>query len=66
MSQSKIRATIPIKNNTKTRLDKWRAPGQSYDGFVYQLVSLWEGTHKNTDRDKTGFLTQNFAVTSHC
>jgi hypothetical protein len=26
-------------------MDKWRAPGQCYDGFLIQLVSLWEKTH---------------------
>ena len=27
---------------TKDRLDKNRAPGQCYDGFICQLVDLWE------------------------
>jgi len=34
--------TISIKLTTKTKLDRNRAPGQCYDGFVCQLVDLWE------------------------
>jgi len=34
--------TIGIRNVTKDRLDKNRAPGQSYNGFIWQLVDLWE------------------------
>lgn len=36
------RTTIGLKRTTKSRLDKNRAPGQCYDGFVCQLVDLWE------------------------
>ena len=36
------RATIGLKGTTKARLDKNRAPGQCYDGFIRQLVDLWE------------------------
>jgi hypothetical protein len=31
---------------TKDRLDKNRAPGQCYDGFIGQLVNLWEEAQK--------------------
>ena len=34
--------TISLKNSTKGKLDKNRAPGQCYDGFICQLVDLWE------------------------
>ena len=34
--------TIGIRNVTKDRLDKNKAPGQSYNGFIWQLVDLWE------------------------
>jgi len=36
------RTTIGLKKTTKDRLDKNRAPGQCYDGFICQLVDLWE------------------------
>ena len=38
----KVRTTIGIKMTTKDKLDKNRAPGQCYDGFICQLVDLWE------------------------
>ena len=36
------RATTGIRKTTKDKLDKNRAPGQCYDGFICQLVDLWE------------------------
>ena len=36
------RTTIGLKMITKEKLDKNRAPGQCYDGFICQLVDLWE------------------------
>ena len=36
------RTTIGVTKITKDRLDKNRAPGQCYDGFICQLVDLWE------------------------
>ncbi len=42
-----MRATIGIKKSTKGKLDKNRAPGQCYDGFIRQLVDLWEITNGN-------------------
>ncbi|MFC1846959.1 hypothetical protein ACFLYS_02750 [Chloroflexota bacterium] len=36
------RTTIGLKQTTKEKLDNNRAPGQCYDGFIYQLVDLWE------------------------
>ncbi len=39
------RTTIGIKQTTKAKLDKNRAPGQCYDGFIWQLVDLWERTN---------------------
>jgi len=41
-----LRTTIGVKKLTKTRLDKNRAPGQCYDGFICQLVDLWEKTNE--------------------
>ena len=36
------RTTIGLRRRTKGELDKNRAPGQCYDGFIRQLVDLWE------------------------
>jgi hypothetical protein len=36
------RTTIGIRRRTKAKLDKNRAPGQCYDGFICQLIELWE------------------------
>ena len=38
--------SIGLKKITKNRLDKNRAPGQCYDGFICQLVDLWEKAKK--------------------
>ena len=45
---NRIHATIGVKKVTKDRLDKNRAPGQCYDGFLCQLVDLWERNNSNT------------------
>jgi hypothetical protein len=42
------RTTVSISTGTKNLLDRWRAPGQSYDGFLIQLISLWEHTRKDS------------------
>ena len=39
---SNNRTSIGLKKDTKDRLDINRAPGQCYDGFICQLVDLWE------------------------
>ena len=39
------RTTIGLKKATQARLNKARAPGQCYDGFLCQLVELWEKVH---------------------
>ncbi len=41
-----FRTTIGLKNTTKARLDENRALGQCYDGFICQLVDLWERVKK--------------------
>jgi len=41
------RSSIGLKKDTKERLDLNRAPGQCYDGFVYQLVDLWKKVRKS-------------------
>ncbi len=50
-SKSSIkRTTIGLKANTKGKLDKNRAPGQCYDGFINQLVDLWEKDSKSNQK----------------
>ena len=40
--KNKINTTIAIWKSTKDKLDKNRAPGQCYNGFICQLIDLWE------------------------
>jgi hypothetical protein len=42
---NKSRTTIGLKTHTKEKLDQNRAPGQCYDGFLCQMIDLWEKTH---------------------
>jgi hypothetical protein len=44
---NKFRTTIGLKRTTKDKLDKNRAPGQCYDGFICQLIDLWEDIKEN-------------------
>jgi len=39
------RSTIGLRRSTKAKLDQSRAPGQCYDGFLCQLVDMWEEVH---------------------
>jgi hypothetical protein len=43
MNTSEPRSTIGLRVSTKEKLDQNRAPGQSYDGFLCQMVDMWEG-----------------------
>jgi hypothetical protein len=36
------RTTVGVKQSTKDKLDHNRAPGQCYDGFICQMIDLWE------------------------
>jgi hypothetical protein len=36
------RTSISITEKIKCRLDENRSPGQCYNGFICQLVDLWE------------------------
>lgn len=51
MNRYPQRTTLGLKRSTKTRLDLHKAPGQCYDGFLCQLVNLWEETKTNKNRD---------------
>ncbi|MBN1369635.1 MAG: hypothetical protein JW954_05305 [Dehalococcoidaceae bacterium] len=42
LKNKRIRSTIGLKASTKERIDRFRAPGQCYDGFIRQLVDYWE------------------------
>ena len=42
MDYPRPHTTIGLKRTTKKRLDRGRAPGQCYDGFLCQLMDLWE------------------------
>jgi hypothetical protein len=48
------RTTIGVKASTKDMLDKNRAPGQCYDGFINQLVDLWETTNNRATKKSKG------------
>jgi len=36
------RAHISLNSRTKEALDLIRAPGQSYDGVIQQLIKFWD------------------------
>ena len=44
------RTTIGLRRITKARLDDNRAPGQCYDGFIYQLIDFWEKNKAKQER----------------
>ena len=41
----RLHVSIGLKRTTKIKLDENRALGQCYDGFIRQLVDLWERTN---------------------
>lgn len=45
---------IRVSTQTKNRLDKLRHPGQSYEGFLEELLNFWEENHAA----KGGFQVQ--------
>jgi hypothetical protein len=48
VSLANSRSTIGLKRSTKAKLDRSRAPGQCYDGFLCQLVDMWEGVQNES------------------
>jgi len=50
MDTKNTRSTIGLKMSTKEKLDKSRAPGQCYDGFLCQLVDMWDEVNGNGHR----------------
>jgi len=49
MGPDSPRSTIGLRRTTKARLDRSRAPGQCYDGFLCQLVDMWEDVHSRDE-----------------
>ena len=47
---NETRTTVGVKQSTKDKLDSNRAPGQCYDGFICQLVDLWEQSNDTLKR----------------
>jgi len=46
--------TIAVWKSTKDKLDRNKAPGQCYNGFICQLVDLWEKTGEEKIFSKAG------------
>jgi hypothetical protein len=47
MGEKRNHTTIGVKKTTKERLDNKRAPGQCYDGFLCQLMDLWDEIYED-------------------
>ncbi len=47
MENTRVHTTIGLKKVTKEMLDKRRAPGQCYDGFLCQLMDLWDEIYED-------------------
>ena len=45
--------TIGVKRETKERLSQNRYRGQSYDGFMCELLDLWEDTKCRNEKRLT-------------
>ena len=51
--------TIGLRKTTKARLYKNKAPGQCYDGFIRQLVDLWEKAKEGrvmVEKESRGYI----------
>ena len=46
--------TVGVRKSTKARLDKNRAPGQCYNGFICQLIDLWEEANRERITSSAG------------
>ena len=46
--------TIRVRKTTKVKLDKNRAPGQCYNGFICQLIDLWKEVKEERINSKAG------------
>ncbi len=45
--QKDVYTTLNLRVSTKKRINKDRAPGQCYDGFICQLIDSWENIKEN-------------------
>jgi hypothetical protein len=52
MVSGEPRSTIGLRMSTKEKLDRSRAPGQCYDGFLCQLVDMWEEVNGNRQNNR--------------
>ena len=59
MNTARPHTIIGLKKTTKWRLDKGRAPGQCYDGFLCQMMDLWEA------RNESPRITRNIPKKSY-
>ncbi len=53
MNKTRLHTTIGLKKSTKDRLEVTKAPGQCYDGFLCQLMDLWEETQNGYKPNNT-------------
>ena len=51
MSNLKKRTYIGLRKTTKGKLAILKAPGQCYDGFLRQLIDLWEKSQSRSVED---------------
>jgi hypothetical protein len=47
MNSVRAHTTIGLRKTTKKQLDGKRAPGQCYDGFLCQLMDLWDASNES-------------------
>ena len=59
---NKPTTTIAIRKSTKDKLDKNRAPGQCYNGFICQLVDLWEQIGEEKIFSRAGSAGGNYGA----
>ena len=46
--------TVAVWKSTKDKLERNKAPGQCYSGFICQLVDLWEKTGEEKIFNRAG------------
>jgi len=58
-NRNKSITSIAIWKSTKDKLDKNKAPGQCYNGFICQLVDLWEKVGEEKVYSRAGSAVGN-------
>ena len=58
-SGDKNTTTKAIWKSTKNKLDRNKAPGQCYNGFICQLIDLWERTGEEKVYSRAGLSGGN-------